>query len=156
MHTRGATPREPRVNAAARHRGAGARRSRSRLGRRLLAEDGAAVAEFPMVAVLIIMIALMVMQAALIVHTRNTLADAAVQGARHASLVGSSPQDGADRAERLIDERFRRGLDAEATAVRDGDGVIRVEVSANLPLLGLFGPAGAMTVQGRAIDEEAW
>ena len=60
MHTRGATPREPRVNAAARHRGAGARRSRSRLGRRLLAEDGAAVAEFPMVAVLIIMIALMV------------------------------------------------------------------------------------------------
>lgn len=109
-----------------------------------------------MVAVLIVMIALLVIQAALIVHTRNTLADAAVQGARHASLVGSSPQDGADRAERLIDERFRRGLDAEATAVRDGDGVIRVEVSANLPLLGLFGPAGAMTVQGRAIDEEAW
>lgn len=109
-----------------------------------------------MVAVPIVMIALMIIQAALIVHTRNTLVDAAVQGAHHASLVGSSPQDGAERAERLIDERFGGGLDAEATAVQGPDGVIRVQVSATLPLVGLFGPAGAMTVQGRAIDEESW
>lgn len=109
-----------------------------------------------MVAVLIIMIALMIVQAALIVHTRNTLADAAVQGAHHASLVGSSPQDGAERAERLIDERFDGGLDAEATAVQGPDGVIRVRVSATLPLVGLFGPNAAMSVQGRAIDEESW
>lgn len=114
------------------------------------------MAEFPMVAVLIIMIALMIVQAALIVHTRNTLIDAAVQGAHHASLVGASPQDGADRAERLLEQRFGGGLDAEATAVQDEDGVIRVEISATLPLVGLFGPAGGMTVQGRAIDEEAW
>ncbi|MDN5898918.1 MAG: pilus assembly protein [Brachybacterium sp.] len=131
----------------------GCRRGRRR---RLGDEDGSAVAEFPMVAVLIIMIALMIVQAALIVHTRNTLVDAAVQGARHASLVGSSPQDGAERTERLIDERFAGGLDAEATAVQDPDGVIRVRVSATLPLVGLFGPNAAMTVQGRAIDEASW
>src|SRR5699024_8046705 len=47
--------------------------------RRLRDEHGSAVAEFPMVAVLIIMIALMIVQAALIVHTRNTLVDAAVR-----------------------------------------------------------------------------
>lgn len=109
-----------------------------------------------MVAVLILMIALMIVQAALIVHTRNTLVDAAIQGAHHAALVGSSPQDGAERAERLIDDRFGAGLAAEATAVQDPDGTISVRVSATLPLVGLFGPAGAMTVQGRAIDEEAW
>ncbi len=109
-----------------------------------------------MVAVLIIMISLMIVQAALIVHTRNTLVDAAVQGAHHASLVGSTPQDGAARAERLIDERFGGGLDVEATAQQDADGVISVQVSATLPLVGLFGPAGAMTAQGRAIDEESW
>ena len=45
---------------------------------RLRREDGAAVAEFPMVAVLIVMIGLLVVQSALIVHTRNTLVDAAV------------------------------------------------------------------------------
>lgn len=109
-----------------------------------------------MVAVLILMIALMIVQSAPIVHTRNTLVDAAVQGAHHASLVGSSPQDGAERAERLLDQRFGGGLGAEATAVQDADGVIRVQVTATLPLVGLFGPAGAMTVQGRAIDEESW
>lgn len=129
---------------------------RGRLRQRLGADDGAAVAEFPMVAVLIIMIALMVVQAALIVHTRNTLVDAAVQGAHHAARVGSSPQDGARRAERLIDERFGTGLEAEATAVQGEDGVIRVQVSATLPLVGLLGPSGAMTVHGRAIDEESW
>lgn len=126
------------------------------LRRRLRAEDGSAVAEFPMVAVLIIMIGLMIIQAALIVHTRNTLVDAAVQGAHHAALIGSDPQDGADRAERLIDERFGSGLDAEATAVREPDGTIRVTVSSTLPLVGLLGPSGTMTVQGRAIDEESW
>ncbi|MGO2557241.1 TadE family protein [Brachybacterium sp.] len=124
--------------------------------RRLGDEDGSAVAEFPMVAVLIIMIALLIVQAALIVHTRNTLVDAAVQGAHHASLVGSSPQDGAERAEQLVQERFDGGLGAEATAVQGTDGVIRVQVSATLPLVGLFGPTGAMTVQGRSVDEESW
>lgn len=109
-----------------------------------------------MVAVLIVMIALMIIQAALIVHTRNTLVDAAVQGAHHASLVGASPQDGAERAERLIEERFGEGLDASATAVSGDDGVISVQVSATLPLVGMLGPAGGMTVQGRAIDEESW
>lgn len=109
-----------------------------------------------MVAVLIIMIAVLIIQAALIVHTRNTLVDAAVQGAHHASLVGSGPQDGAVRAEQLISERFGEHLDAEATAVQEPDGTIRVQVSARLPLLGLYGPAEGITVQGRAVDEESW
>src|SRR5699024_518001 len=52
-----------------------------RLGRALRSDRGAAVAEFPLVAVLIIVIALAVVQSALIMHTRNTLIDAAVHGA---------------------------------------------------------------------------
>lgn len=108
-----------------------------------------------MVAVLIVMIALLIIQAALIVHTRNTLVDAAIQGAHHASLVGSTPQDGADRAERLIEERFGDGLDATAIASQEPDGTIRVRVSATLPLIGLFGPGGALSVEGRALDEES-
>ncbi|MFC7376282.1 TadE family protein [Brachybacterium sp. GCM10030267] len=114
------------------------------------------MAEFPMVAVLVIMIALGVVQAALIVHTRNTLIDAAVQGAHHAALVGSTPQDGADRTERLIEDRFGSALEAESTAVQDPDGTIHVEVTAELPLVGLFGPSAGLTVQGRSIDEESW
>ncbi|HJB10762.1 MAG TPA: pilus assembly protein [Candidatus Brachybacterium merdavium] len=128
----------------------------SRLGTALRSDDGAAVAEFPLVAVLIIIIALGVVQAALIMHTRNTLTDAAVQGAHHASLVGSTPQDGAQRAEHLIDERFGRGLGAAATATLDETGTIRVQVTATLPVVGLLGPAAALSVEGRALDEEVW
>lgn len=123
--------------------------------RRLRGDDGAAVAEFPMVAVLIVMIGLLVVQAALIVHTRNTLVDAAVQGAHHAALVGSTPQDGAERAERLIHERFGDGLDAAATATQESDGTIRIRITAALPLVGLYGPSGELSVEGRALDEES-
>ncbi|GAA1485800.1 TadE family protein [Brachybacterium fresconis] len=126
------------------------------LVQRLRGEEGSAVVEFPMVAALIVLIALGVVQAALIVHTRNTLIDAAVQGAHHASLVGASPEDGAERAERLISDRFGDSFQADATAAEGADGTIEVEVSATLPLVGLFGPAGTLTVEGRAIDEETW
>lgn len=108
-----------------------------------------------MVAVLIVMIAVMIVQAALLVHTRNTLIDAAVQGAHHAALVGSTPQDGADRAERLIAERFGDGYDVTATASQELDGTIHVRVSATLPLIGLFGPGGSLAVEGRALDEDS-
>lgn len=133
---------------------AGARRRRLRGA--LRADDGAAVAEFPLVAVLIIVIALGVVQSALILHTRNTLIDAAVQGAHHAALVGSTPQDGAQRAERLITDRFGESFVVEAEATDGPDGAIRIQVEATMPLVGLFGPAGALSVEGRAIDEEAW
>ena len=53
---------------------------------------GSAVAEFPMIAVLIIVMALAVVQAALILHTRNTLIDAAVQGADHRSWSERRPR----------------------------------------------------------------
>lgn len=127
-----------------------------RLGRALRSDRGAAVAEFPLVAVLIIVIALAVIQSALIMHTRNTLIDAAVHGAHHAALVGSSPSDGARRSEQMISDRFGQSLPAEAAATQAPDGTITVRVSATLPLIGLFGPDGTLTVQGRALDEEAW
>lgn len=135
---------------------AGDRSRRRDLRGRLAAEDGAAVAEFPMVAVLIVMIALLIIQAALIMHTRNTLVDAAVQGAHHAALVGATPQDGADRAEQLLGARFGEALAAEAVATEAEDGTITVRIDARLPLIGLFGPSGTLSVEGHALDEEAW
>ena len=123
---------------------------------RLRDDDGAAVAEFPLVSVLIILIALAVIQAALILHTRNTLIDAAVQGAHHAALVGSTPDAGATRAEALIVDRFGESLGAEAVADVDEDGTVRVRIEATLPLVGLLGPAAGLQVEGRAIDEATW
>ena len=56
---------------------------------RLADERGSAVAEFTMVAGLLVALVLSVMQLALALHVRATVADAAAEGARHASLVGA-------------------------------------------------------------------
>lgn len=123
--------------------------------RRLRSERGSAVVEFPLIAVLILLISLAIIQAALIMYARNTLTDAAVQGAHHASLVGNSPPDGAARAAQLIDERFGGTYDVTVTAGEDASGRITVEVTAAIPLVGLLGPAGTLMVDGHALDEEA-
>lgn len=122
--------------------------------RRLRSDRGSAVVEFPLVAVLIVMIALATIQAALIVHTRNTLIDAAVQGAHHAALVGNTPGDGAERAQQLIGERFGDAYQVAATAQETPDGRITVEITATMPLVGLLGPSGSLRVDGHAIAED--
>lgn len=138
----------------------GADRARAQSGPgalcRLREDRGSAVAEFPLVAVLVIVIALAVVQAAVVLHTRNTLTDAAVQGAHHASLIGAAPADGAERTEDLIVQRLGPGFDAQVEAEQAADGTITVHVRATLPLVGLFGPAATLRAQGRAVDEESW
>lgn len=105
---------------------------------------------------LIIVIALTIIQCALVVHTRNTLTDAAVQAAHTASLEGNSPQDGRLRAAQLVHDRFGEDYAVDVAAEEDAEGVIRVRISASFPLVGLLGPAGTLHVDGHAIDEDAW
>lgn len=112
--------------------------------------------EFPLVGLLIVVIALAVIQTALIMHTRNVLTDAAVQGALVASLEGNSVEDGREHAERLIHQQLGSHYAASATAEESGDGEIRVEITATFPLVGLLGPAGTFTVDGHATDESVW
>ena len=133
----------------------GRRWSSSRLRTALRSDRGSAVVEFPLVAALLMLIALLVIQAAVTLHTRNLLIDAAVQGAHHAASEGAGPEDGAARAQHLIDARFGSGFHASTSARVDGN-VITVDVTATLPLVGLIGPAGGLSVQGRALNEESW
>lgn len=123
--------------------------------RRLRSERGSAVVEFPLVAALIVLIGLATIQAAIIVHVRNTLVDAAVQGAHHAALLGNDAEDGADRAALLVRERFGDAYAVRTEAVEDPSGRITVRVVATMPLVGLLGPSGTLEVDGHAVDEEA-
>ncbi|MCS6710987.1 pilus assembly protein [Brachybacterium sp. EF45031] len=124
--------------------------------RRLIEDRGSAVVEFPLVAVVVLLIALATIQAALVLHTRNTLTDAAVHGARTAALVGNTPEDGEQRTRLLISQSLGAGYDAEVTARSSPEGRITVEVEAAVPLIGLIGPAGTLRVDGHATDEESW
>lgn len=122
--------------------------------RRLQDDRGSAVVEFPLVAVLLVAIAVTIIQAAVIVHTRNTLTDAAVQGAHEAAVLDHDPEDGARRAEELVAQRLGGGYDVTAEASEDSSGRIVVRISATLPLVGLLGPSGTLVVDGHAIAEE--
>lgn len=114
------------------------------------------MAEFPLLGVLIVVIALAIIQVALIMHTRSTLTDAAVQGARFASLEGSTLEDGRERTLRIIQERLGDRYGATAEIEQDPAGRIRVQVTAAIPLIGLLGPGGTLVVDGHATAEEVW
>lgn len=129
--------------------------SRARALGPLRSDRGSAVVEFPLIAVLILVVALAVIQSALIVHTRNTLVDAAVQGAHHGALRGNTAADGAVRAEELVEQRFGDSYAASAVAEEDASGRITVRVTATMPLVGLLGPSGTLRVDGHAADEDS-
>lgn len=97
-----------------------------------------------------------VLQLALALHVRATLVDCAAEGARYGALADRTPAQGAARARELIamsvSARFAGDVSAEATVV-DGLDVVRVHVTAPLPVIGLLGPAGTLTVDGHALRE---
>ena len=119
-------------------------------------EQGSAVAEFTMVAALVVALFLGVVQVALVSHVRTLLIDAAAEGARIAARADRGPEDAVDRTRQLIAaslaDRFARDVTAR-TVERDGVPVVEVTVSAPLPVVGLLGPAGLLTVAGHALEE---
>ena len=53
-------------------------------------ERGAAVVDFVLVLLVLLPLVIGILQLALVLHVRNTLASAAAEGARHAAVAGSS------------------------------------------------------------------
>ncbi len=106
--------------------------------------------------ILLVTVLLGVLQLTLALHVRNTVVDAAGEGARHGALAGSSPEAGAARTQELVTAALhaRYGRDVTARVVEeDGLTLVEVTVRAPLPVLGLLGPSGAMTASGRAVQE---
>jgi Flp pilus assembly protein TadG len=119
---------------------------------RLADDRGSAVAEFTMVAGLLVALVLSVMQLSLALHVRATVADAAAEGARHASLVGSNASAGVVRTRELITTaigpQYAQHVTA-STATVAGLETIEIRVAAPLPVFGLIGPR-ALEVAGHA------
>lgn len=112
--------------------------------------------EFVLVSVLVVTVLLGVLQLTLALHVRNTVVDAAGEGARYGALAESSPAAGVERTRELIGTALhdRYGQEVSAAVVeRNGLTLVEVTVRAPLPVLGLLGPPGTMTVSGRAVQE---
>lgn len=119
-------------------------------------DDGSAAAEFVLVGTLLTVTTLTVLQLGLALFVRNTVLDAASEGARFGSLVGNTPSDGAQRTADLITTALGPGYATDVTAtVAEHLGVPAavVTVRAPLPLVGLLGLEDGIEVSGHAALE---
>ena len=106
-----------------------------------------------MVGVLLTVLALGVVQLALALHVRNTLLDAAAEGARHAALAGSSTGEGVARTRDLIataiSADYADDVSAGITSI-GGVPAVEVTVRATLPVIGFLGFQRGLEVSGHA------
>ena len=125
--------------------------------RRRRGERGSAVVDFVLVLVVLVPIFLGILQVALVLLVRNTLASAASEGARYAATLDRGPGDGAARTrsqiEGAISGRFAQDVEARP-AVVDGAPGVEVVVHATVPALGIGGPGVELTVTGHAVEEQ--
>lgn len=119
----------------------------------LKSDRGSVLVESLLVSVLLVALTLGIIQLALFLHVRNTLHDAAIEGARRASLIGETPSSGVALTRGLIatavGESFAREVTARAHHMGGIPSVV-VTVSAPLPVIGIWGPRGWLTVEGQA------
>ena len=121
-------------------------------------DHGAAVVDFVLVSMVLVPLVLGIIQVALVLHVRNTLTAAATEGARYGAAIDRSPLDAAAKTRTQITasiaDRFASAVTGTQRVV-SGVGEIEVHVVADVPPLGLWGPAIRLNVYGHAVKEAA-
>jgi len=119
---------------------------------------GAAVVDFVLVLVVLMPLFLGIMQVALVLHVRNTLTSAASEGARYAATADQPLAAGVTKTREQVAgalaARFARDITVHPATVQGAPGV-EVDVVAEVPPLGLWGPAVRLRVVGHAVEEAA-
>ena len=120
-------------------------------------DEGSSVAEFVMVAGLVLLLGVGVFQLGLALYVRNTLIMGASEGARWGARADAQPGDAEGRTRAILVDSLPAEYSDQVSATRavtaDGVAVVSVSVTAPMPVIGLLGPSGTMTVTGRAFDE---
>jgi Flp pilus assembly protein TadG len=123
---------------------------------RARSERGAAVVDFVLVLLVLVPLFLGILQVALVLLVRNSLAAAASEGARLAATADRDASDGAALARQEVGEtvggRYARDVTVRRVTV-DGAPGIEVTIHARVPALGIGGPAVELDVSGHAIEE---
>lgn len=113
--------------------------------------------DFVLVMLVLIPLVLGILHLALVLHVRNTLTSAASEGARVAAALERGPSDGVARTRLEINTvlagRFAKDVSAVPELVNGAPGV-RVTVRAEVPPLGIWGPAMQITANGHAVEED--
>ena len=117
---------------------------------------GSAVVDFVLVLVVLIPLFLGILHVGLVLLVRNTLANAAAEGARYAASldrdVAAAEERTRDQVEGAISGSFARDIDARMVTI-DGRPTVEVVVRAHVPALGLGGFGVDLEVVGHAVEE---
>jgi len=117
---------------------------------------GSAVVDFVLVLAVLVPLFLGILQVGLVLLVRNTLANAAAEGARYAASLDRDLAAGERRTREqvqgAVSGRFARDVDARLVELR-GRPTVEVVVRARVPALGLGGPGVELEVVGHAVEE---
>jgi len=116
------------------------------------------VVDFVLVLVVLMPLVLGIIHVSLVLHVRNTLTSAATEGARYAATIDRTPEAGVERTREEIRDalaaRFADNVTARVVSIQ-GAPAVEVRVVAEVPPLGLWGPATRVDVTGHGIEEVA-
>ncbi|GAA4112625.1 TadE/TadG family type IV pilus assembly protein [Enteractinococcus coprophilus] len=116
-------------------------------------DTGAVVAESAMIIGLVTLLCGTILQIGVIIHTRNTMIDAASAGARYAALADRNLTDGQKRTAALLASSIPNAESAIVTIGRESDGeLIRVTVTHHLPMLGFITAPVPLSATAQAYD----
>lgn len=116
-------------------------------------EAGAIVAESAMIIALVTLLCGTILQLGVIIHTKNTMIDAASAGARYAALADRDLVDGQRRSTALLTSSIPNAESARITISRAVNGeVIRVTITHQLPLLGFITAPIPLSATAQAYD----
>jgi len=110
-----------------------------------------------MVSTLVLLLGMGVFQLGLALYVRNTLIAAAAEGARTGAHADAAAGDAVARTTGFISDTlpaaYARQVSSTRSRTSQGVAVVEVTIEAPVPVIGLLGPAGTMTITGRAFDE---
>lgn len=122
-------------------------------------QAGSVLVEWSLVAVLVMAVTAALLQLTLSLYVRNILADAASDAARQAALVGASDAEANARVQQLCHGALRANYPtkSEVSNLQRGSvSLVQVQVSAPLPVIGLWSPTGSVVVRGHAVDQRSY
>ncbi|MGO2539793.1 MAG: TadE family protein [Specibacter sp.] len=110
--------------------------------------------DFVLVGALVTVIFVALIQLALVLHVRNTVADAASSAARYGALGDRTAADAQARATLLVGTALGSDYAQDVSVsvqTSNGMDILIVTISAPLPVVGLFGPSRTLEMTGHAV-----
>jgi Flp pilus assembly protein TadG len=118
--------------------------------------QGSAVIEFVLLSVPLTLLSITVVATALMGFSKSVITDSIIEGARFAALADQSPQDGCDRASKLIFESIAKRVEVQLrcqTQEIQNSSYSLIEARVRLATISVFLPALEFVTETRAINE---